>query len=71
MSESDRILTFQGHPEMTCEISKTLSEGDTGAYKPTAANSELVEDISTPHDGSEIWKVILSWTMKDKSVRGI
>lgn len=56
---------------MTCEISKTLSEGDTGAYKPTAANSELVEDISTPHDGSEIWKVILSWTMKDKSVRGI
>lgn len=56
---------------MTYEISKTLSEGDNGTYKPTASNSELVEDISTPHDGRGIWKVILSWTMKDKSVRGI
>lgn len=56
---------------MTYEISKTLSEGDTGAYKPTAANSEVVRHISTPHDGGEIWKVIMSWAMKDKTVRGI
>lgn len=64
-------MTFQGHPEMTYEISKTLSEGDTGAYKPTAANSEVVRDISTPHDGSEIWKIIMIWAMKEKAVQGI
>lgn len=64
-------MTFQGHPEMTYEISKTLSEGDTGAYKPTAVNTGLVHDIATPHDGSEIWKVIMTWAIMDRTVREV
>ncbi|KAJ4417871.1 hypothetical protein N0V82_005928 [Gnomoniopsis sp. IMI 355080] len=71
ISESDRIMTFQGHPEMTYEISKALSEGDNGTYKPSekseAASSrdELLHDISTPHDGGRVWEVIMDWATRD------
>lgn len=71
ISESERILTFQGHPEMTYDISKALSEGDNGTYKPserkaTAGNGdELLHDISTPHDGGQIWNVIMNWATMD------
>lgn len=68
ISASDRILTFQGHPEMTYEISAALSASDNGTYKPSdktataAQDSHLLHDISTPHDGGRIWKFIMNWS---------
>lgn len=59
---------------MTYDISRTLSEGENGIYKPsekglTAADgSELLHDISTPHDGARIWKSIMNWVMLHKRV---
>lgn len=66
LSSSRRILTSQGHPEMTSDISKLLAEGDDGTYKQpkdtrTMPDGVLVHDISTNHDGSETWIHIMRW----------
>lgn len=66
LASSGKILTFQGHPELTYEISRTLIEGSRGAYKPRdtaelSSNGVVVRDISTPHHGREAWTHILRW----------
>lgn len=63
---SRKILTFQGHPEMTNEISRLLVEGDDGTYKQrrdiqSLPDGALMLDVSTLHDGSKAWKDILRW----------
>lgn len=68
LADSGRILTFQGHPELTFEISTALSKG-TDAYKPapradtTTSAAPPLYDISTPHDGSRIWACIMKWAL--------
>lgn len=73
MSKSGRILTFQGHPEMTAEISRLLSGKDDGTYTksskstPTEAardgNKIFIDDVETPHDGESIWGEIMGWAV--------
>jgi GMP synthase-like glutamine amidotransferase len=63
---SRKILTFQGHPEMTNEISRLLVEGDDGTYKQrkdiqSLPDGALMLDVSTLHDGIKAWKDILRW----------
>ncbi|KAJ0116655.1 hypothetical protein J7T55_009805 [Diaporthe amygdali] len=63
-----KILTFQGQPELTCEISKTLIEKAGGTYErrdrsKLSRDGVVLDDISTPHDGSEVWGEILRWAV--------
>lgn len=70
LSHSGNILTFQGHPELTSEISRMLSgRGDT-TYRPAPPSAEkaggkgiVVEDAGTPHDGELAWKYIMEWAL--------
>lgn len=66
LDSSGRFLTFQGHPELTYEISRTMIETTRGPYKrrdvpELTSNGDLVRDISTPHDGREVWSQVLRW----------
>lgn len=68
ISHSGQIMTFQGHPELTSEISHMLSGRDDGTYKPTKsaeASDEgiVIEDAGSPHDGELIWKYIMEWAL--------
>lgn len=68
VAPSGRILTFQGHPELTYEMSRTLIEGTRGKYqrRDTAdlSNKEVVlRDISAAHDGREVWAHVLRWAV--------
>lgn len=71
LSDSGRILTFQGHPELTYEISAAFSTGPD-AYKPVlkaeTTNGDappLLYDISTPHDGGRVWAFIMEWALAE------
>lgn len=49
-------------------ISKCLSGGDDGTYKPQAGSpgSDVVlQDISAPHDGGEVWDLIMKWAVEE------
>jgi GMP synthase-like glutamine amidotransferase len=62
VNAANTILTFQGHPEMSAELSRLLL-GDTPQYMSVdAAEKEALEiRINSPHDGSAIWKRIIQW----------
>jgi hypothetical protein len=63
LSESNTILTFQGHPEVSAKMAKLLMEtpsmytSDLSEEQQTA----LVERSRNKHDGFEIWKRVLEW----------
>lgn len=62
MNRNKGILTFQGHPEMTYEISKSLVDHDSGSYKAGVnphADIQL-SGIEASHDGSEAWDRIMA-----------
>ncbi|KUI63304.1 hypothetical protein VM1G_11049 [Cytospora mali] len=64
LSSSKTILTSQGHPEMTNEISELLTKGNDGTYTRQGdihSKSVVMHDISAQHDGSEAWKHIMRW----------
>lgn len=60
-------MTIQGHPEMTMEISRCLSEGDDGTYKPgvISASDVTLRKISAPHDGGAVWDWIMKWALEE------
>lgn len=62
VNATNTILTFQGHPEMSAELSKLLL-GDMPQYMGVnAAEREALEiKINSPHDGIVIWKRIIQW----------
>lgn len=68
ISSSGRILTFQGHPELTSEISYILSGRDDGTYAPSKSVDKnrkdiVIEEAGTPHDGQLIWRHIMKWAL--------
>jgi GMP synthase-like glutamine amidotransferase len=62
VNATNTILTIQGHPEMSAELSKLLLK-DTPEYMGVdAAEKEALEiKINSPHDGIAIWKRIVRW----------
>lgn len=68
-SWSGKVLTFQGHPELTAEISQALSQRNKvdGTYQKTvqsaAVEDSALRDVSAPHDGKEAWAVIMKWAI--------
>ncbi|KAF2787719.1 class I glutamine amidotransferase-like protein [Melanomma pulvis-pyrius CBS 109.77] len=63
VNTANTILTFQGHPEMSAELSRLLLR-DTPKYMGVdAAEKKALEiRIDSPHDGIAIWKRIVQWT---------
>ncbi|KAK9413752.1 putative Class I glutamine amidotransferase-like protein [Seiridium unicorne] len=61
ISQSSNIITFQGHPELTAQISQALLDADDGSYQATAA--DLSPGVAAAHDGDMVWERIMEWVM--------
>jgi len=66
LSENARILTFQGHPEMSVELAKRLMESESLYTKGLSVEEleDLREGTSGMHDGLSVWRRILEWVEK-------
>jgi len=62
LNDANTIMTFQGHPEMTENVGKTMLQ-DTPSYMelPAMELYEISEKMELPHDGMKLWKRILEW----------
>ncbi|KAE9373262.1 class I glutamine amidotransferase-like protein [Stipitochalara longipes BDJ] len=63
LSANGRILTFQGHPEMSFELTKRLMQSES-LYTKGLSVEELAilkEGASGVHDGLGVWRRILEW----------
>ncbi|KAK6085042.1 glutamine amidotransferase class-i family protein [Seiridium cupressi] len=49
ISQSSKVITFQGHPELTAQISQALVDADDGSYHAIAV--DLSPGIAAAHDG--------------------
>jgi glucosinolate gamma-glutamyl hydrolase len=63
LSENRRILTFQGHPEMSAELARALMESESLYTKGLSKVEKrmLVEGVSAEHDGIAVWRQVLEW----------
>lgn len=65
INAANTILTFQGHPEMSAELTRLLLKE---VPKYTGRNAEekkaLEVKIDSPHDGAALWKRIVEWAGK-------
>jgi GMP synthase-like glutamine amidotransferase len=62
VNAANTILTLQGHPEMSAELSKLLLR-DVPKYQATSAAEKKALDIkiNSPHDGNALWRIIVGW----------
>lgn len=63
VSGSGRVLSFQGHPEMSGEIAGLLV-GEESCYTEGLGREEvegLVSRAGEEHDGLEVWRRVLEW----------
>ncbi|KAF9697040.1 hypothetical protein EKO04_004844 [Ascochyta lentis] len=62
LNAANTILTFQGHPEMSGELSKLLLENTPQYMGVDATEKEALKiKIERPHNGIAIWKRIVQW----------
>ncbi|KAK6071531.1 glutamine amidotransferase class-i family protein [Seiridium cupressi] len=66
ISQSSKIITFQGHPELTAQISQALVDADDGSYHATAV--DLSPGIAAAHDGDMVWTRIMEWSLMTTAV---
>ena len=62
VNAANTILTFQGHPEMSAELTRLLLR-DVPKYmgRNAAEKKALDMKIDSPHDGTALWKRIVDW----------
>jgi hypothetical protein len=76
LSESNAILTFQGHPEKDSETAR-LRMHDTArwfgfdALSDEKAWAQLQMLIDTPHDGEMVWRRIFEWVREPCTDMGV
>ncbi|ORY61663.1 class I glutamine amidotransferase-like protein [Pseudomassariella vexata] len=66
ITKSRKIMSFQGHPELSYQIAKAMMETDDGSYQPPAnvpkSDTALkIQDISASQDGKKVWVNIMKW----------
>ncbi|KAF4431486.1 Glutamine amidotransferase type 1 [Fusarium acutatum] len=62
ISDSNKVLSFQGHPEMTERIAQELIDADDGTYCVDTHNVPGgLKGIETAHDGDLVWEKIMKW----------
>ncbi|PCG90319.1 Glutamine amidotransferase type 1 [Penicillium occitanis (nom. inval.)] len=71
LSDDDRIITFQGHPEMSAALMEELllsptskESGYTSAINSEEAKSALLKRANLDHDGIAIFKSIVDWVKR-------
>jgi GMP synthase-like glutamine amidotransferase len=65
LSETDTVLTFQGHPEMNADLAKSLLASSPAYMGVEEGQKEaLAKNMESIHDGVHIWQRILAWVMK-------
>ncbi|EPE29118.1 Class I glutamine amidotransferase-like protein [Glarea lozoyensis ATCC 20868] len=63
VNAANTILTLQGHPEMSVELSKMLLEDVPKYLDVEEVERKALEDrVEREHDGMAIWKRIVRWT---------
>jgi glucosinolate gamma-glutamyl hydrolase len=69
LSENGRILTFQGHPEMSVELARALMESES-LYTRGLSEMEkrkLVDGAEGVHDGVAVWRRVLEWVGEEQA----
>lgn len=63
LSDTNKVLTFQGHPEMSEELAVSLLEKDSDYVEGMSLKrrKEVVESARKRHDGFAIWERIVKW----------
>jgi len=62
---ANTILTFQGHPEMSAELTRLLLKDVPKYMGRNAAEKKALEmKIDSRHDGTALWKRIVEWAGK-------
>ncbi|KAH8897536.1 class I glutamine amidotransferase-like protein [Thozetella sp. PMI_491] len=78
LSNSENVLTFQGHPEMTGTLMKLLltsSSSQESGYitlpsgeREEASFDKVVSAATKEHDGQKIWEAIFNWVRLKEQV---
>lgn len=61
ISRDNRILTFQGHPELNEVISRSIVDTDDPSFAVHPELKRVLKPISAPHDGHAIFRRIVEW----------
>ncbi|KAH6658873.1 hypothetical protein BKA67DRAFT_615139 [Truncatella angustata] len=65
INAANTILTFQGHPEMSAELTRLLLKDVPEYMGRNAAEKKALEmKIDSRHDGMALWKRIVEWAGK-------
>lgn len=66
VNEANTIMTFQGHPEMTESVAKSMF-ANVPSYMGVSEEEKgaIEERMELPHDGMGIWKRILEWVKEE------
>ncbi|KAF7545333.1 hypothetical protein G7Z17_g9259 [Cylindrodendrum hubeiense] len=64
LSSNNRMISFQGHPEMTNLVAKGIFDADDGAYTGNATEAQVKEmyaRFELPHNGVPILQTVIKW----------
>ncbi|KIW46022.1 uncharacterized protein PV06_01715 [Exophiala oligosperma] len=64
ISESDQVMTFQGHPEMTAKIAQGIISGRDASYFPDPTPegiAQLNHNLEKDEDGKKAFSRVMSW----------
>jgi len=69
LSETGRILTFQGHPEMSVELARALIESESVYTKGLSEmeKRKLRDGAEGVHDGVAVWRRVLEWVGEERN----
>lgn len=70
LSESNRILTFQGHPEMTADIARGILDHRDPLYlaDPSPEGiARLQKDLEKMEDGKRAFATVMSWAFEPQA----
>ncbi|ETS73442.1 hypothetical protein PFICI_15047 [Pestalotiopsis fici W106-1] len=72
LSKDDKIISFQGHPEMTREVARGILDADDGAYTGELTQGQ-VDDLyalfELQNDGLRIFGRVLDWCSEKEPTR--
>ncbi|EXJ77523.1 hypothetical protein A1O3_09750 [Capronia epimyces CBS 606.96] len=69
MSDSEQMMTFQGHPEMTAHIAQGLVANKDGTYLPDPSPegvARLNQALEKDEDGKKAFARVMAWAFDNK-----
>ncbi|KAK5211767.1 hypothetical protein LTS03_005076 [Exophiala xenobiotica] len=67
MSDSNKVMTFQGHPEMTAKIAQGIVSARDPSYLPDPSPegiAQLHNDLEKIEDGKKAFSKVMSWAFE-------